>query len=106
VTPPGAGANGAPSTQVRPQCQTLMSYCESRVSYLVRQQSTWGKAEMDSTIIRLDRADLERRRAELLSRSGLSEGDLEAGAENYTLTSDEWDIIEELREIGFLLNDR
>ena len=61
---------------------------------------------MASPVIRLSRSDLEARRAQLLRSTGLSEDDLEAGADAYTLTSEEWEIVEELREIAFLLDDR
>jgi hypothetical protein len=59
-----------------------------------------------STLIRVDRAKLERRRDELLDHARLSRDDLEDRAERYVLTPDEADVLEEVREIEFLLGDR
>ena len=50
------------------------------------------------------RSDLEKRRARVLDRVGLSYEELAAKAKSYSLVADEWSAWEEVREIDFLLD--
>jgi hypothetical protein len=54
-------------------------------------------------VIRATRQDLERRRAEILDRLGLTYDELAAKATAYSLTGDEWYAWREIGEIDFLL---
>lgn len=51
------------------------------------------------------RSELEHRRQLLLGQLGLTLAEFRELAETRSLTSEEWDISEELDQIGFLLDD-
>jgi len=51
------------------------------------------------------RSELERRRQQLLDQVGFTLAEFRELAETRSLTSEEWDISEELDQIGFLLDD-
>ena len=56
-------------------------------------------------VIEVTEAGLRDRRAEIIRASGVSEEALWAGAEDYTLTTEQRKIVEELLNIDFLLGD-
>ena len=56
-------------------------------------------------VIDVTREELLARRAEILRRIELDEGEFELAAATRTLSSEEWEAKEELEEISFLLGD-
>jgi hypothetical protein len=56
-------------------------------------------------IVDAERQQLERRRAEILARYGVTLAEFAERAASYGLVGDEWGAWEELRSIAFLLDD-
>lgn len=58
------------------------------------------------TVVHVSLTELEARRRLVLERLGMaSQDELERRSAHYTLTPDEWDARDELREIAFLLGE-
>ncbi|MBL0888146.1 hypothetical protein HGK34_17955 [Myceligenerans sp. I2] len=66
-----------------------------------------GRAAMapPPVTIKVTREELEERRRVILERLGISIETLRHRASYESLSGDEWEAIDELREIGFLLDD-
>lgn len=60
---------------------------------------------MSPMVVSVSREQLTRRRANVLARVGLTEPELRAKAEIGALTSDEWDAVDILDRVAFLLAD-
>ena len=58
-----------------------------------------------SQVFEVSREELEDRRRAILARLGTSLDDLRARAESGALVGEEWDALQELRDIAFLLGD-
>ncbi len=56
-------------------------------------------------VVNVQRQQLERRRAEILARHGVTLDEFAERAVRYALVGDEWDAWGELRGIAFLLGD-
>ncbi len=56
-------------------------------------------------VVNVQRQQLERRRAEILARHGVTLDEFAERASRYALVGNEWDAWEELRGIAFLLDD-
>ncbi len=56
-------------------------------------------------VLDVSRGDLERRRAAILQRLGVSLEELRARARSSSLIAEEWKAWEELRDISYLLGD-
>jgi hypothetical protein len=60
---------------------------------------------MSPNVVAVKREDLEDRRARLLAEVGLSMEELRARGASFSLAGSEWEVLTELEEIEFLLND-
>jgi hypothetical protein len=60
---------------------------------------------MTAAVRTVTHSSLKHRREELLASIGLNLADFRKIAETRSLTSEEWDISEELDQFGFLLGD-
>ncbi|MGH3767947.1 MAG: hypothetical protein ACRDS0_10110 [Pseudonocardiaceae bacterium] len=56
-------------------------------------------------VVNVQRQQLERRRAEILARHGVTLDEFAERAARYALVGNEWDAWEDLRGIAFLLDD-